>query len=195
MTDKKVLAIVGITFLAGIASLGLYTYISSVLYQLGGMANMTPYLWAWGIGGVAGSFAIGTLIDRTGHPARLMAGLLSILALAMFAIPFAIKIPVLGFVPFLLWGAAAWASLAPQQHALLLAQRDHAETAVALNSSANYLGSAAGSFVGGAALFAGFRPSWLPFAAGSLLLLAVLGQLKIIANRRKAAAESEPPHR
>ncbi|WP_088831356.1 MFS transporter [Paenibacillus tyrfis] len=195
LTDKKVLAIVGITFLASIASLGLYTYISSVLYELDGIANASPYLWTWGIGGVAGSFTIGFLIDRMGRPARLMAGLLSILAVAMFCIPFALKISVLGFLPFLLWGAAAWASLAPQQHALLHAQRDHAEAVVALNSSANYLGSAVGSFAGGVALFAGYQPSFLPFAAGSVILLAVLGQLRIIASARAAAANSAPAHR
>ncbi|HZH62119.1 MAG TPA: hypothetical protein VEY70_21650 [Metabacillus sp.] len=41
-----------------------------------------------------------------------------------------------------------WASLAPQQHALLISQPRHGKAAVALNSSANYLGSAVGSTLG-----------------------------------------------
>jgi len=45
---------------------------------------------------------------------------------------------------FFVWGVAAWGSQAPQQHRLLSLQPRHGGTAVALHSSARYLGSAAG---------------------------------------------------
>ncbi|TCS92538.1 MFS transporter [Hazenella coriacea] len=190
MTNKKVLAIVSITFIAAIASLGLYTYISSLLQNVGDINNVTPYLWAWGIGGVVGSFSIGTLIDRLGRPALLLSGILAVLALAMFSLPFALKFPMLLYLPIFLWGTMGWASLAPQQHALLLAQPDHSEAVVALNSSANYLGGAVGSMVGGFILLSGLSPSQLPVVTGLLVLVAFLGQLVIMfTNKTKSQTD------
>lgn len=177
LTNKNVLAIISITFLTSIASLGLYTYIASILQDL---HHTTLYLWTWGIGGVAGSFSIGILIDRTGRPVFLMASILALLLLAMFGLPSALHFPVLAFLPIFLWGAMGWASQAPQQHALLHSQPQHGKAVLALNSSANYLGSAVGSSLGGIAMMAGLQPSELPFAAGSFVFIALLGQLVLL---------------
>jgi predicted MFS family arabinose efflux permease len=180
MTNGRVAAIVGITFMTSIASLGLYTYIATILDNLADIPIVTPYLWAWGIGGVVGSFSIGTLIDRTGRPDLLMAGIL-----AMFSLPFVLPFSILSFLPFILWGAMGWASQAPQQHALLRLQPHHGAAVVALNSSANYLGSAIGSALGGMVMLAGLAPSQLPFAAGCLVLVTLLGQWGIVSSKRK----------
>lgn len=48
MTNKHVLAIIGITFVTSIASLGLYTYIASILQNVEDINNITLYLWADG---------------------------------------------------------------------------------------------------------------------------------------------------
>jgi len=114
-----------------------------------------------------------------------MAGILTIMAFAMFCIPFALPFPILSFLPFVLWGAMGWASQAPQQHELLRLQPNHGAAVVALNSSANYLGSAVGSALGGIVLLAGLTPSSLPFAAGCLVLAALLVQWLIISSNRK----------
>lgn len=191
ITDRRVSATVGITFVAIIASLGLYTYIAPILQNLEGIQNVTPYLWAWGIGGVIGSFSIGPMIDRTRRPALLMAGILAILAFAMFSLPSALKFPVLAFLPFVFWGAVGWASLAPQQHVLLRLQPKHGATAVALNSSANYLGGAIGSTFGGIVLFAGLTPSYFPYAAGCVVLVALFGQLILMLINKKESKASQ----
>lgn len=183
--DRRVSTTVGITFVTSIASLGLYTYIAPILQSLEGIHNVTPYLWAWGIGCVIGSFSIGTMIDRTGRPALLMACILVILAFAIFSLPTALKFPVIAFLPFVFWGTVGWASLAPQQHVLLRLQPKHGAAAVALNSSANYLGSAIGSTFGGIVLFAGLTPSYFPFAAGCLVLVAFFGQLILMLTNKK----------
>jgi predicted MFS family arabinose efflux permease len=180
MTNGRVSATVGITFVTSVASLGLYTYVASILQHLAGIHIITPYLWAWGIGGVVGSLTIGTLIDRTGHPGVIMAGILGILALAMFGLPLGLKLPIVAFLPFVLWGAMGWASQAPQQHVLLRLQPKHGAVAVALNSSANYLGSAVGSALGGIAMLAGLAPSELPYVTGCLVLAALVGQLAVV---------------
>lgn len=87
-------------------------------------------------------------------------------------------------------GGNGGASQAPQQHALLLSQSHHGEAAVALNSSANYLGSAVGSTLGGIVMFAGLTPSYLPFAAGCLVLVAFLGQL-ILSRKNKIVLKNK----
>ena len=185
LANGRVTATVGITFVTGIASLGLYTYIAPILQNLDGIHSVTPYLWAWGIGGVVGSLFIGTLIDRIGRPGWIMGGILILLALAMFSLPLSLGIPILMFLPFFIWGAMGWASLAPQQHVLLELQPKHGPAVVALNSSANYLGSSVGSALGGVVMVAGLTPSQLPFAAGCLVLVALLGQLVILSTKRK----------
>ncbi|WHY88627.1 MFS transporter [Neobacillus novalis] len=185
IANKHVLAIVGITFLTSIASIGLYTYIASILQSIKGIHLITPYVWAWGIGGVVGSFSIGPLIDRTGRPALLTAGLLAVLALVMISLPFIFHFPVFVFILIFLWGVMAWAFQAPQQHRLIQLQSNHAEAVVALNSSANYLGGAVGSMIGGVALFAGLSSSQLPIASGCLLFIAFLGQLLIMLSNNK----------
>jgi len=185
LANGRVTATVGITFVTGIASLGLYTYIAPILQNLDGIHSVTPYLWAWGIGGVVGSLFIGTLIDRIGRPGWIMGGILILLALAMFSLPLSLGIPILMFLPFFIWGAMGWASLAPQQHVLLELQPKHGPAVVALNSSANYLGSSVGSALGGVVMVAGLTPFQLPFAAGCLVLVALLGQLVMLSTKRK----------
>ncbi len=68
---------------ATIASLGLYTYFVPVMATgaMGSVDNITPYLWAWGIGGVLGSVLVGSLVDKVRRPATLVVGILAILAL------------------------------------------------------------------------------------------------------------------
>lgn len=185
LTDKQVTATVGITFTASVASLGLYTYLAVILHDLREISSITPYLWGWGIGGLIGSFSIGRFIDRTGRPGLLMSIILISLAAAMFSIPIGLESPISAFLPFILWGAAGWASQAPQQHVLLLLQPRHGAAAVALNSSANYLGGAVGSALGGMLILTGLKPSCLPFAAGCLVLAALLGQFILVSKRKK----------
>jgi predicted MFS family arabinose efflux permease len=78
-----------------------------------------------------------------------------------------------------------WFSQAQQQHELLRLQPNHGATVVALNSPANYLGSAIGSALGGIVMIAGLSPSRLPFAAGCLVLMTLLGQWGIVSSQRK----------
>lgn len=100
MTNGRVSATVGITFLTSVASLGLYTYIAPILGSLAGTGFITPYLWAWGIGGVVGSFSIGSLIDKTGRPDLLMGSILAIMGLSMFGLSSVLSIPIVKFFPF-----------------------------------------------------------------------------------------------
>lgn len=194
MANGRVAATVGITFVTSVASLGLYTYVSSILEDLAGIRNVTAYLWVWGIGGVAGSFFIGALIDRTKKPGILMAAILAIMAVAMFSLPSGIHYTFLGLLSFFLWGVTGWASQAPQQHTLLQLQPEQGASAVALNSSANYLGSSVGASLGGAVLLTGVSPSQLPYLAGLLVAAALVGQSLLLIRSKSSKSQTADYH-
>lgn len=174
---------VAVTVLMGVASLGLYTYLASVIGSTIAVKTIAPYLWIWGVGGIIGSFSIGPLIDLIGRPRRLLVAILIIMTASIILIPTLLKYSIFGFIPFLFWGATGWSSQAPQQHALLSLQPEHGAIVVALNSSANYLGSSIGAALGGLIISFGVMPSDLPYYAGSVALLACIFQLLIIKGR------------
>ncbi|MFF2797065.1 MFS transporter [Lysinibacillus xylanilyticus] len=150
--DKRVTITVCITFFASVASLGLYTYLSPLLEEMTSSSNLTMYLWAWGFGGLFGSLMIGYLIDYFEKPKFLVSIILFTLTLSIICIPLMINLPILKYLPFFIWGAMGWACQAPQQHILLSYQPNNGSSAVALNSSVNYLGSAIGASLGGIVL-------------------------------------------
>ncbi|WAH37466.1 MFS transporter [Alicyclobacillus dauci] len=180
MTNPRVASTVTVTFLTSVASLGLYTYIGVLVQQLARSHVATPYLWVWGIGGMAGSLFVGPLIDWARRPGVLMAGILATLAFSLFALPGSLHIPFLCFLPFTVWGAMGWASQAPQQHVLLRLQPHNGSASMALNSSANYLGSAVGSAIAGLLMSSGLPTSHLPIVAGCVVSVACLGQVRIV---------------
>lgn len=150
--DKRVTITVGITFFASVASLGLYTYLSPLLEEMTSSNSLTMYLWAWGFGGLFGSLIIGYLIDYFGKPKTLVTIILLTLTFSIICLPLMINLPILKYLPFFVWGAMGWACVAPQQHILLSYQPNNGSSAVALNSSVNYLGSAMGASLGGIVL-------------------------------------------
>lgn len=183
ITDRAVAPVVLVSFLAAIASLGLYTYLAPVLADAGGVGEVAPYLWAWGVGGVLGSVVAGPLVDRTGRVRMLVGVILVVILAAQALLPVLASVALPGAVAALVaWGAAGWACQVPQQHRLLEVSGDRGTVALALNNSALYLGSAVGSALGGLALAAGLAPGALPWAAAAVLA-AALG-LHLAAGRR-----------
>ncbi|MEU4105566.1 MFS transporter [Streptomyces tanashiensis] len=177
LARPRVAVVVAVTFTQTVASLGLYTYLEPVLHHVADVRSAVPYLWVWGIGGVCGSFLAGTLVDRTGRPARLAVVLLGILGGALALLPWTGAVPGLVLLPLLVWGAVGWAFVVPQQHRLLA--RDGGAAAVGLNSSATYLGGAVGSALGGLALARGLDARLLPLLAAGVALAGVLFHLTV----------------
>ncbi|OKI05329.1 MFS transporter [Streptomyces sp. CB02923] len=183
VADREVAPVVGVSFLAAVASLGLYTYLAPVLASAGGVREVTPYLWAWGIGGVLGSLVAGPLVDRTGKVKALVGGVLVTVVAAQALLPLLASAALPGAaVALVLWGAAGWALQVPQQHRLLALRDDRGTVALALNNSALYLGSAVGSALGGLALAAGAEAYVLPWAAAGVAALGLALHLR--AGRR-----------
>ncbi|WNI14306.1 MFS transporter [Actinacidiphila sp. ITFR-21] len=176
LSQPRVTLVVAVTLTQTVASLGLYTYLGPVLRRTAQVHSPTAYLWAWGIGGVCGSLLAGAVLDRAGRPARISVALLGALAAALAVLPWAGAVPGLVLLPLLVWGAAGWAFVVPQQHRLLSLEALGASggAALALNSSATYLGGATGSALGGAALAAGLDARWLPLPAAAVAATGVL---------------------
>ncbi|MGX1133522.1 putative MFS family arabinose efflux permease [Streptomyces glaucescens] len=197
VTDPRVASIVGVSFLAAVASLGLYTYIAPVMAtgSMGDVGNITPYLWAWGIGGVLGSVLIGPLVDRVRRPYLLVVGILGLLTLSLALLrPAAAVTPLLALLPIAVWGAVGWALQVPQQNDLLLARGERGgSVAVALNESALYLGSAVGSGLGGIAFSLGWSGAVLPLCAAVAAFLGLILQLTGVraAQRRSSGAPAK----
>ncbi|WP_308924848.1 MFS transporter [Janthinobacterium sp. J1-1] len=177
LADGQVMGILVVSLLAAIASLGMYTFIAPLVAPDG--EAVAPFLWAWGVGGVAGSMLVGPLADRMAAPRLTLIILLLLLALSLAALPLAGAwqhwLPLL---PILLWGAAGWALQVPQNQRLLAvrAAQGDGNLAIALNESALYLGSAIGAAGGGLLLLLHW-PAWL-LAAGAAAVAAAAALLQ-----------------
>jgi len=168
-----------VTLLTAVASLGLYTYLATVLSGTALGHAQTLGIWVWGLGGAAGALGIGRLVDRAKNPFKLSVVILIGLAVALSGL-FAPGSVLVLLVALFCWGLFAWSSLAPQQHTLLTANPDDGATAVATNASANYLGAAIGSAAGAALLAAGATTDILvACAVGTVLVALVLQALRL----------------
>lgn len=183
--DIHVLRVISVTVCAAIASLGLYTYLSQVISAAVSPHYISLFLTTWGIGGLLGSFGVGLAMDKFKNTQILMLIILVALSISIALIPTLIKIPILGLLPFLLWGAMGWATQAPQQHILLKKHAKHGSASVALNSSLNYLGSAIGAALGGLLLAQGGSLKTLIYGAFTVIILGIIIQLINIYIDRK----------
>ncbi|WP_130839421.1 MFS transporter [Corynebacterium neomassiliense] len=155
-------------FMLGVSSLGLYTYLLPMADSAGLGGLGFTLVWAWGIGGVAGSALVGRLLDRSGP--RLLLVLLPALLAAGFLVMWLVASPVVWVGAAVVWGAAGWAGVPTLQQALTVDRPESAMQVVAFQMAAMYLGSAAGSALGSVLLSSGT-------GAGDLAAWAVLPAL------------------
>lgn len=175
ITRPKNLLTVTVTLLTGVASLGLYTYLTVVLSEGSFASHQNIAIWVWGLGGAAGALGIGRLTDKY-DPLRLSAVILGGLTCALLGMTQG-QVPVLVVVSLFVWGLCGWASLAPQQQVLLQTNPADGATAVAANASANYLGSALGTTAGSLLVAAHASPTVLCGSAAAVAALALFCQL------------------
>ncbi|QEM82613.1 MFS transporter [Halomonas binhaiensis] len=187
LVDGHVVVILLVSLLAAIASLGMYTFLAPLLSasEYGGVKSITPYLWVWGIGGVAGSFLVGPLADRIQGP-KLTFIIMLALSLSLLALPLVAGWNVwMVLFPIAIWGAVGWALQVPQNNELIHARETQGDgnLAVALNESALYLGSAIGAAGGGLILVLNL-PIWM-LAAGAGVVAAAGAVVQASNLRRK----------
>jgi len=175
------LATLGVTLWTGIASLGLYTYLAEVAAARGLEASTQSLIWLWGLGGMVGALLIGRVIDRYLPPPRATLVLLALLVISFALVGWAS--PAIAGAGCFLWGLAGWASVAPQQHALVSHDPSHATASIAWNSSINYLGGAIGAAIGSLALSANLSAAWLLIGALAAVGVALMIHLVKISLR------------
>ncbi|MEP9382490.1 MFS transporter [Nocardioides sp. KR10-350] len=181
--DRFVLGRVTVMLVLGIANLGLYTYLATVLHHSAQVTTgqLPLYLLVWGVGGGVGNTLIGWLLDQGRDAGQLLTITICLLAVALCLIPVLATGPVGVALVLFAWGFAAWSLQVPLQYQLTTTVPEHAATAVALLASAVYLGSAIGS-AGNGILLDATSTAVLPLAAGALALVA-LGLNQVTAHR------------
>lgn len=185
LVDRGVMPIIGITFLSTTACLGLYVYTVPILTESPISSDLA--LTLWNVGGLIGTLAVGYFVDRVQNPQWVMAMLLAVLLVTFLAIPVVRSIPMVGLLPFLIWGIMGWSTITPQQYLLSQLKPDRDATLVALNSSVTSLGAVAGAGLGGLALTGGFNAIHLPYLAAALLFFALAWQLLLISRHERPA--------
>ncbi|MFJ8749316.1 MFS transporter [Streptomyces sp. NPDC102441] len=167
---------IALSFVLGMASLGLYTYLLPMADESGLKSWGFALVWAWGIGGVLGSGLIGRPLDTLG-PRRLMPVVPAFL-LASFLIVWLVDSPAAWLIATALWGASGWISVPVLQQALTRDRTEQAMPIIAFQMAAMYLGNAAGSALGSALLAGGVNadalPGWAALAVAGGMVLAVL---------------------
>jgi DHA1 family purine base/nucleoside efflux pump-like MFS transporter len=121
-----------------------------------------------------GNWLGGFSVDRFGPKRPLIVGLV-ILGITLATLNITLSLSIVILVALFMWGVAGWSVFPPQQNRLLNLAHENANTVLALNNSALYLGTAVGATIGGITLnAAGVGALGWVGSSFALLALAVL---------------------
>jgi DHA1 family inner membrane transport protein len=169
-----------------------FTFIVPILTEVTGLStSLVPVLlFVAGIGGVFGNFLGGRLGDWKPLPA--MVAILAVeVVLYLAALPAAYNAIAMGVV-LLLWSLVGFAFSAPVQARILNAAHDAPNLVSTLISTAYNVGIAAGAWLGGVALNAGWHYARLPAISALFVAIAlVLALLSWAFDRRGAARQPD----
>jgi predicted MFS family arabinose efflux permease len=184
-TDPVLMAMVFVTALAGAGQFTLFSYIAPYFKTvIGASSNDVTLLFVWfGVFGVIGNAIASRYVDRFGAD-RAVGFSLVLMAVSLFAFPWATN-GLLAAVVLVPWALACFSTQSMQQARLGAAAPALAPALMALNSSAIYLGQAAGASSGGW-LIAHHGYSPLSFIGVAWLAAAIA--LSVWASRRRPTA-------
>lgn len=161
-----------------------YPYLSPLLGQITHLdyAGVSLMLLIFGVASMLGIFLGGYVADRWGSGPSIPISL-GVLILILALLPMAAATGAGAALAMAVWGISGWSVSVPQQHRLIALAPNDAAVALALNSSAMYLGQALGAVVGGA--MADASQVWLLGPAGAVIEVAALAAV-LLAMRRPA---------
>lgn len=182
LRDARVLRVLMVTLMSMAGPYLLYTYIGAALRGTIGPSpwTLTLLLFAWGVGVLAGTVLAGRLADRF-PPQTVVAGALVALTATLGASPMMVHGLPPTFIWIVAWGVAVGLPTVPQQQQLVTFAPAASPVLLGLNSSAIYLGIAAGAALGGLAQ-AWFPASALGLPAAALTAMAL--PLTLVTSRR-----------
>ncbi len=184
----QVWLVLGLTMVGFAALFSVYSYVSPILTELGGLpvAWVTPVLALFGVGTTVGTLAGGRLADRYGF-AFVAAGLAATaVLLAVFAV--LARSPVAAVTLLVLFGTVAFAMGPAVQNGVIEAARVRGGSLVsAANQGAFNVANALGAALGALVLSAGYgytAPMWV----GAALALAGSGIALVARSADRRAA-------
>ena len=146
--DRVLMAMVFVTALSGAGQFTLFSYFAPYFKHVGASTGEVTLLFVWfGIFGVVGNTLASKYVDRIGA-GRAVGFALVLMALSLLAWPFAGGVVALAVV-LVPWALGCFSSQSMQQARLGAAAPMLAPALMALNTSAIYLGQAAGASSGG----------------------------------------------
>jgi MFS transporter, DHA1 family, inner membrane transport protein len=173
-----------------------YVYIAPQYTEVTGFSNgwITPLLLLFGAGLFVGNNLGGRLADKWLMPS--VVGTIATLAVVLFAMTWLIENQVAAVIGTFVFGAAAFAVVAPLQLRVMNAAGHAPDVASAANISAFTLGSALGIYLGGVAIDGGLGLASVNWIGGLIsasgLLVAVLSWLLI--DRRQPSVPAAHHH-
>jgi DHA1 family inner membrane transport protein len=192
----QVWLVLGLTTVGFAAMFAVYSYVSPILTELGGIpvAWVTPVLALFGVGTTIGTLAGGRFGDRYGY-SFVVAGMLG-MAAVLVAFAFLARTPAAAVVLIVLFGTVGF-SLGPVvQNGVIEAARVPGGSLVsAANQAAFNLANALGAALGAAALSAGLgytAPMWIG-AVLALLGAGIAVLARTVQLRELRTALADPP--
>ncbi|WP_063804365.1 MFS transporter [Streptomyces roseifaciens] len=173
LRDGRVLAAAATTFAFFMAFQSVYIYLGTAVHPAtGGDADrLSTILLVTGVASVAGSWLGGHVVDRWGVRKVLLVG--SVVSAVFFAaLPWLGRTMTGALVYALVVPLAGWSVSVAQPHRLASLRPADAPLLLSLNSSALYLGMAAGGGTGSLAM-ALLGERWFPLGASALALVAL----------------------
>ncbi len=174
LCSSRVSRLVLAVFFAGSGGLMFYSYLAPITDRIHGSTEPLPaILLLVGVIGVPSAFLGGWLADTYGsRRSRLAVVGGHAAALGILTVLVAWSAPLWAFlIGIALWSAFAWALNPPLQASTIEAAPESAMTAVSLNISGLYLGTAVAGGLGGI-IVDGFGEVWIPPIAALLLTAA-----------------------
>jgi MFS transporter, DHA1 family, inner membrane transport protein len=190
----QVWLVLGLTMVGFSALFAVYTYVSPILTELGGIpaAWVTPVLALFGVGTTVGTLAGGRLGDRYGF-SFVTVGLLA-MAAVLVTFAFLARTPAAAVVLLVLFGTISFALGPVVQNAVIDAARVPGGSLVsAANQGAFNVANAAGAALGAVVISGGLgytAPMWV--GAALALVGAGIAVLARAADRRPAVVEPLP---
>ncbi|MCO7221656.1 MFS transporter [Klenkia sp. PcliD-1-E] len=190
---RQVWMVLGVTMIGFAALFAVYSYVSPILTELGGLpeAWVTPVLALFGIGTTVGMLAGGRFGDRFGLRAVLGSLVVSAVLLAAFALT--ARTQVAAVVLLVLFGAVSFAAGPVVQNKVIEAARVRGGSLVsAANQGAFNVANALGAALGAAVLTAG-QGYTAPIWVGAVLALAGAALCSVALRTERADAASPDP--
>ena len=175
-SSRKILLVLAVTALALGGQFTVYPFIAAELKTFGATTNLIAMLLGlFGVAGVLGAAVSTVAIGRLGAP---LACTLCLIAVAIGLTAWSASAGAIAFagISMFVWGFGLGPANSAQQARLIAADPPVASASVALNTSAIYVGQAAGTFIGGRLMTFG-HASALGLVGAGLVALAIVGSL------------------